>query len=269
MGQSKTKTSSMASGPGMGALTAQGPDRIEGQYQADMANPNRLQPQASGYLSNVIGGQYLNPSSNPHLQGLSDSIWEQVAPNVSSVFSRAGRGTSASDSGLGGALTRGFTSAMAGPMFQQYGQERGLQQQAAGMSTGIDAAAGLPLEQYLERMRSLATLGQTGTQTQSPSTLQIIAGLGSMGASMFSAPAGGTSAATGLAAAFGSDRRIKTDIEKIGEDPRGFGLYTYRYVWDEPEVRRTGVMAQEVALVIPEAVHTHELGFLVVDYGAL
>jgi hypothetical protein len=138
------------------------------------------------------------------------------------------------------------------------------------MSTGIDAAAGLPLEQYLERMRSLATLGQQGTQTQSPSTLQIIAGLGSMGLGAFSAPAGGTSAASGLAAAFGgSDRRIKTDIEKIGEDPRGFGLYSYRYVWDEPGVRRTGVMAQEVAEIIPEAVHTHELGFLVVDYGAL
>jgi hypothetical protein len=268
MGQSKTKTSSMASGPGMGALTAQGPDRIEGQYQADMANPNRLQPQASGYLSNVIGGQYLNPSSNPHLQGLSDSIWEQVAPNVSSVFSRAGRGTSASDSGLGGALTRGFTSAMAGPMFQQYGQERGLQQQAAGMSTGIDAAAGLPLEQYLERMRSLATLGQTGTQTQSPSTLQIIAGLGSMGASMFSAPAGGTSAATGLAAAF-SDSRLKTDVEQIGADPRGFGVYSYRYVWDSPATRHVGVMAQEVAPIVPAAVHTHPSGFLMVDYGAL
>lgn len=260
----------MASGPGMDALSEAGPGRIEQQYQTDMANPNRLVPQAQSYMGGVLRGDYLNPASNPHLGALSNSIWEQVAPNVSSVFSRAGRGTSASDSGLAGALTRGFTSAMAAPLFGQYNAERGMQQQAAGMSAPLDAASSLPLEQYLERMRNLATLGQEGTQTTtaSPSTLQIIAGLGSMGAGMFSAPAGGTSAAAGLSAMF-SDRQLKTDIEPIGEDPRGFGVYSYRYVWDEPGTVHVGVMAQEVAHVVPEAVIRHPSGFLMVDYGAL
>lgn len=268
MGSQKTKTSSMASGPGMANLTAQGPQRIEDQYQADMANPNRLAPQASGYLGNVISGQYLNPGSNPHLGALSDSIWEQVAPNVSSMFSRAGRGTSASDSGLGGALTRGFTSAMAAPLFAQYGQERGFQQQAAGMAGQVDATSSLPLEQYLERMRGLATLGQQGTQTTTPSALQTIAGLGLTGAGLFSSPAGGTSAASGLMAML-SARGLKTDVELEGLDPRGFGIYSYRYVWDEPGTRRTGVMADEVASVVPAAVLTHPSGYRMVDYGAL
>jgi hypothetical protein len=260
----------MASGPGMSALSAEGPGRIEQQYQSDMSDPNRLVPQASSYLGGVLRGDYLNPSSNPHLGALSSSIWEQVAPNVSSVFSRAGRGTSASDSGLAGALTRGFTSAMAQPLFAQYNQERGLQQQAAGLSAPLDAASSLPLEQYLERMRSLATLGQQGTSTTtaSPSTLQILAGLGSMGAGMFSAPAGGTSAAAGLSAMF-SDERLKTDIERLGDDPRGFGVYSYRYLWDDPGSRRVGFMAQEVARAVPAAVLTHPSGFLMVDYGAL
>jgi hypothetical protein len=268
MGSSKQKTSTMASGPGMGQLSEMGPDRIEQQYQTDMANPNRLAPQASSYLGNVISGQYLNPSSNPNLGALSDSIWEQVAPNVSSVFSRAGRGTSASDSGLGGALTRGFTSAMAQPLFNQYNQERGFQQQAAGMAGQADAMASLPLEQYLERMKGLATLGQQGTTTQTPSALQIAMGIGSMGLGAFGAPAGGTSAASGLAAAF-SDRRLKTDVEQIGTDPRGFGVYEFRYLWDEPGTRRTGVMADEVAPILPTAVGVHPSGYLMVDYGAL
>jgi hypothetical protein len=263
MGQAKTKTSSIASGPGMGDLTANGPGRINDQYNADMANPNRLAPQAQSYLSGVLGGQYLDPSSNPHLGALSDSIWESVAPNVSSVFSRAGRGSSANNSGLGGALTRGFTSAMAQPLFAQYNAERGFQQQAAGMAGQVDAMQGMPLEQYLERMKGLATLGQSGKQTQTPSALQTIAGIGLTAGSLLGGGGGATIA--GLM----SDRRLKTDIEQIGDDPRGFGIYSYRYVWDEPGTRRAGVMADEVAPIVPAAVHTHPSGFLMVDYGAL
>jgi hypothetical protein len=185
VGASKQKSTMTASGPGFGQLSAEGPGRIEDQYQSDISNPNRLVPQATSYAGDVLSGQYLNPASNPHLGNLTNSIWESVAPQVSSVFSRAGRGTSANNSGLAGALTRGFTSAMAQPLFAQYGQERGFQQQAAGMAAPLDAAGSLPLEQYLERMKGLATLGQTGTQTTSGSPLQTIAGLGLTAAGMF------------------------------------------------------------------------------------
>jgi hypothetical protein len=175
----------MASGPGMGQLSSMGPGRIEDQFQSDMADPDRLVPQARGYAGDVLSGKYLDPSTNPHLGALTSSIWESVAPNVSSMFSRAGRGTSANDSGLAGALTRGFTSALAGPLFNQYNTERGLQQGAAGMSAPLDAASSLPLEQYLERMRSLATLGEKGSTTATGSPLQTIAGLGLTAAGMF------------------------------------------------------------------------------------
>lgn len=202
MGATKQRTSTIASGPGMGALSSAGPGRIEDQYQASVSDPNRLAPQATSYLSRVLGGDYLNPATNPNLGALSSAIWENVAPSVESVFSRAGRGTSASDSGLGGALTRGFTSALAAPLFAQYGQERGFQQSAAGMAPSLDATSSLPLDQYLERMRSLATLGQQGTTTATPSTLQSLAGLGLMAGSLFSAPAGGTSAMAGIRSLF-------------------------------------------------------------------
>ena len=248
----KTRTSTTASGPGFGQLSQFGPERVEQQYQSDVNDPNRLAPQAQGYLGNVLQGNFLDPSSNPHLGNLTSSIWESVAPQVSSVFSRAGRGTSANNSGLGGALTRGFTSALAQPLFAQYGQERGLQQQAAQMAPAIDATQGLPLEQYLERMRNMATLAQQGTSktTQRADPVQTIAGTALTAASLF------------------SDRRLKADVTRIGDDPRGFGIYAYRYVWDEPGTVRTGVMAQEVAPIVPEAVGEHA-GWLTVDYAAL
>lgn len=65
-----------------------------------------------------------------------------------------------------------------------------------------------------------------------------------------------------------SERRLKADIKRVGSDPRGFGIYQFRYLWDEPDVRRVGVMADEVAH-IPGAVIMHPFGFAMVDYGAL
>jgi hypothetical protein len=49
----------------------------------------------------------------------------------------------------------------------------------------------------------------------------------------------------------------------------GLAWYSYRYVWDEPGTVRGGVMAQEVIQTRPDAVITHPLGFLMVDYAAL
>jgi hypothetical protein len=151
-------------------------------------------------------------------------------------------------------------------MFQQ---TQGLQAGAAAMAPSL--VADPALQEYLRSISGMAGLGSTGTSTttSSPSALQMIAGLGSMGLGAFGAPAGGTSAAAGLAAMFPSDRRLKTDIEHLDDDPRGFGIYAYRYVWDEPGARRIGVMAQEVADIIPAAVHVHPSGWLMVDYGAL
>lgn len=66
-----------------------------------------------------------------------------------------------------------------------------------------------------------------------------------------------------LGSAMISDRRLKRDIVKVSDDPRGFGWYSFRYLWsDRPQI---GVMADEV----PHASVAHPSGFFMVDYGRL
>jgi hypothetical protein len=63
-----------------------------------------------------------------------------------------------------------------------------------------------------------------------------------------------------------SDRRLKTDIEKVGKLDDGLNVYKYRYKDGGP--MHIGVMAQEVEKVHPEAVGLLG-GFKAVNYGLL
>ncbi len=64
-----------------------------------------------------------------------------------------------------------------------------------------------------------------------------------------------------------SDRRLKTDIHLVEYDERGFGWYSYRYLWSAQKY--IGVMAQEVKKILPGSVVTLPSGVMAVDYGAL
>jgi hypothetical protein len=68
------------------------------------------------------------------------------------------------------------------------------------------------------------------------------------------------SAAIGL-----SDRRLKTNIKRIGTHKLGVGIYEY----DIMGKHDVGVMAQEVINVLPEAIHIHPSGYMMVNYGRL
>lgn len=112
-------------------------------------------------------------------------------------------------------------------------------QQLAGLS-GLGLQAG----------GLVANTGQKSTSTGgSPSTLGSIA-----------------SAVGGIASIF-SDRRLKRDIERVGEFPDGLGIYAYRYVMGAKRV--LGVMADEVAKLRPWALGPERAGYATVNYGAL
>jgi len=61
--------------------------------------------------------------------------------------------------------------------------------------------------------------------------------------------------------------RLKKEIEFI-EERNGLNIYTFKYLWDD--VKRTGVMAQEILKTKwKDAVHQDKNGYYMVDYGML
>ena len=70
-----------------------------------------------------------------------------------------------------------------------------------------------------------------------------------------------------------SDRRLKDDIKQVGKLDNGLRVYSYRYKDDPDELRRIGLMADEVEEVDPGAVMTlppafgHLAGMKMVDYA--
>jgi len=70
-----------------------------------------------------------------------------------------------------------------------------------------------------------------------------------------------------------SDRNLKENLARIGTHSSGFGLYLFDY---KPQFRaqwgrgrQFGVMADEVAQVMPQAVSLHADGYKLVNYGML
>jgi hypothetical protein len=139
---------------------------------------------------------------------------------------------------------------------------------------GLDSSM---YDNYLQHLQGLSGLGlqagglvtNAGQQSTGTSatpglfgTLGSLAG-GAMG--ILNAPA--TFGAGTIGSKVFSDRRLKTDIEKIGELEDGLGLYVYRYI--DAAMRFVGVMADEVARLRPWALGPKVRGYATVNYEAL
>lgn len=72
-------------------------------------------------------------------------------------------------------------------------------------------------------------------------------------------------AGAGLYGLAASDRRLKSNVIRIGTHPLGIGIYEY----DIAGNRQRGVMADELEAVMPEAVYTRPDGYKMVNYGAI
>jgi hypothetical protein len=114
---------------------------------------------------------------------------------------------------------------------------------------------------YLQQLSGLSGLGlQAGG---------LVANVGQRSSSTGGGPStAGTIASTvgGLASIF-SDRRLKTDIERVDEFADGLGIYRFRYLLGKSTV--LGVMADEVAKLRPWALGPRREGYATVNYGAL
>jgi hypothetical protein len=95
-----------------------------------------------------------------------------------------------------------------------------------------------------------AQLGAANAQNAANS--QLTQGLFQLGGAALLAPTGTF-----------SDRRLKTNIKKVGMADNGLNVYSYNYVWGGPT--QLGYMADEVEKVVPNAVGESQ-GFKTVNY---
>lgn len=130
------------------------------------------------------------------------------------------------------------------------------------------------LNKYASIVTPGAGIGGSSTSNQQTSTNPFSSALG--GALGGAALAGALPAAWGVSSGMGalggaalallSDRRFKTDIERVGTLDNGLGVYRYRYKSGGP--MQIGVMADEVKAVNPGAVINVD-GVDYVNYGGI
>jgi hypothetical protein len=145
------------------------------------------------------------------------------------------------------------------PLSYQSGQQMlgmGMGQIGRGTPGLINPDTGLNLG-AAERQNQLQAQ-MANAQAQASRGAGIMGALGSIGGGLMQ----GAGAAGGFGALF-SDRRLKTDIEKVGKTNDGLPIYTYKYKGDK--TTQMGVMAQDVEKKTPNAVK--EIGgFKAVNY---
>lgn len=145
---------------------------------------------------------------------------------------------------------------------------RGLLNSGAMVRTAQDRAGQLAQESYDNYLARL--MGVSTAQMQSGQNLaNIIAGAGGTSKSTGPVDIGGIGAGIGsIAKVIKSDRRLKENIVKIGEEPDGLGVYEFNYIGQSE--KQVGVMAQEVERLRPHALGPlTEDGYMTVDYGKL
>lgn len=233
------------------------------QQRAAEAGPGSLTGQAQEQFRGTIAGEYLNP----YRAGALNDVMDMTRSKINSQFQGDNYGNSAHQEWLG----RGLIQASAPIAAQMYDTERGRQIGAAAAAPALSEAglsqlqqAGAMQDDYQQRLTDSpwdalqryqsSVAGNYGGQTvgtqpyQRSNPLMDIAGLAMAGKYVF------------------SDRRLKRDIERIGTHASGVPLYSFRYLSDDTP--RIGVMADEVELVMPEAVGERD-GFKTVDYAML
>lgn len=237
----------------------------------------------------TLNGNYLS-NGNPYGDAVFQNIKSQVLPAVGGQFNGAGRYGS-------GAMTSADTTALVNAYapfaFSNYQNERGLQQQAAGLAptlanqdyTDISALGAAGTTQQNQQQQEINAAMQKWAYQQNLPNAQLAtydqAIAGAPGGtttsqqpyynpSPLSQILGGLTAGAGLFSMF-SDERLKTDIKRVGKTDKGLPIYTYRYKGELGDIDpglHLGVMAQEVQKKFPEAVGKVG-GYLTVDYAGL
>lgn len=187
-----------------------------------------------------------------------------------------------------------FGQNLGAAQFGNQAQAQGFNQNLQGIQAALQNAQfgnearnqGLQERAYLQnqpinQLTGLLSLGQVGTPqgvNYSPTQIANTDVLGAYALNQQAAQANAQAkaqASSGLmsglfslgSAALMSDRRVKTDIRRVGTLDNGVPVYSYRYTTGGPHM--IGVMAQELAETRPDLVVDMGGGLLGVDYAGL
>jgi len=175
-----------------------------------------------------------------------------------------------------GANQQGFNQALQGGQFGNTAQQQALAKAIQLRQLPLNEITALMSGSQIQNPQFAAYQGQTITPPNIAGAAaqqgaynqnlynQQVAGQNAQTAGLFQLGGAALMAPAGTFSMF-SDRRLKSNIVQIGVHPIGVGIYEY----DIFGGRQIGVMAQELAQVMPEAVHMHPSGYLMVDYGRL
>lgn len=258
-------------------------------------NGSPLNAGASAGLLSTMNGDYLNPSNNPGFQQTLDDLSSAygrgtaAATNASAAMNRNFGGSAHQE--MTGVNNRAFADSLNKTAGDIYNAERQNQMAAYSMAPTlanqdyVDAnaltAAGDSLRNESQNILDLNYANWLEAQNapyQSLNTLQsaLAGSVGNQGTSTGTASGGGvktnnfaqvagTGAQIASAAMKASDIRLKENVQLIGE-ANGYPLYSFNYIGGR-EVY-TGVMAQDVEQICPEAVEEVN-GYKMVNYDMI
>lgn len=221
-------------------------------------------------MSKIFGGSKSQSTSTT-----SNRAYDDISQAYSPMMGMAGTGANALQALLSGDAS-GFNAYKGATGFDAMAEEgsRGITGNAAASGLLRSGSTGKALQgygqnlqnqfagNYMDRLLGMSGLGlqagglisQAGQTGESTSTSKNKPGLGGMIGQI----------GAGIAA---SDRRLKTNVRKIGKLRNGLGLYTYDYInGSGPFV---GVMADEVREIMPEALGPVIGGYDTVDYDKI
>lgn len=232
---------------------------LEGQQAKDQALAKQNYIDTSNAAGYDAARTQFNADADRSLQGQTTNagLWEQMLGRIGAGGAQMGQ-IADSKSSLGARDVATLSATGAADQATQ-------QNQLSSAYNEYLRAGNAPLENYKDLMailsgtpRNVTTTGTsngTSTQQQSGSFLNSMLGLGQLGLSAYSTF---------------SDPRLKKDVGLIERLKSGLGIYRFRYLWEmssEPE--HIGVMADEVARIVPEALGPVIAGFMTVDYDKL
>ena len=206
----------------------------------------------------------LEPQIGRQRESLSQNLANQGIPIGSEAYKNAMMDQSQSENDLMTqaalqGINTGLTSRQQGIQEQAYLQDRPLNV-VNSLRTGNQVTspqfANVPQQQTSTGPNYLGATQQQGQYDMGRYNADV-AGQNAMMSGLFGLGSAGIMAF--------SDRRLKSNIRRIGEHPLGIGIYEYD-IFGQHDV---GVMADEVEQVMPGAIMVHSSGYKMVNYSML